>query len=527
MKYKIIVAFLLATVYSYAQNDLVRYRPCTSGCGPNDYGVINTFATRDVLSDYGVRNLHGQPGSKFHQAIDYSVYGIEDEGYAIVAVKGGTVSDINGNRAYKGITVGNYRYTHIFKSSVPKDGEFEKSGKFILKQVEKVNGKDTYWSIIDLEHCRAFCEESGRTVEINGFCGNSISTVNWVEEGWDIAPIGGSGGFPTHLHLERSSSGKKHDPNQNVQHISQDFGIELTTKDNANITIKYPGTYRNAIRLRATMKGGIPVGSDRFSNVTMNLDKADILLQRDGSNDYEHIVGYEGSDKTKIESKLWLGANYNTSITPSDWDDRPYGSWTQTGTYPYAHSSPDKIYDDYFFSDFYTRIDKTDFKKLTDLPTNARYNDRKYILKPTITNVRDVLYTVAGFNITLDNFKPYLSRITVNANGGTLYEVERSGNEGEVATLDDGRVSNNIWDYPLRNPTWPSLQQLNIIASTSEPMQSMEAAHRIKGSAQPFSNYRDMNSSSDSMTWQYPFSVFASLDTCIEVRFKGKDNSEG
>ncbi|MBK7636927.1 MAG: hypothetical protein IPJ13_23630 [Saprospiraceae bacterium] len=79
MKYKIIVALLMATVCSYAQNDLVRYRPCSSGCGPNDYGDINTFATQDVLSDYGVRNLHGQPGSKFHQAIDYSVYGIEDE----------------------------------------------------------------------------------------------------------------------------------------------------------------------------------------------------------------------------------------------------------------------------------------------------------------------------------------------------------------------------------------------------------------------------------------------------------------
>ncbi|MBP6446353.1 MAG: hypothetical protein KA341_06080, partial [Saprospiraceae bacterium] len=429
MKYKIIVALLMATVCSYAQNDLVRYRPCSSGCGPNDYGDTTIiFATQDVISDYGVRNLHGKKGSKFHQAIDYTVYDIEDEGYAIVAVKGGTVSSVNGGDEYKGITVGNYRYTHIFDSSIPTYGNYLKSGKFILKQVEKVDETDPKkipWAIIDLEKCRAFCEEAGRTVKISGFCGNTISTVNWVEEGWDIAPIGGSGGFPTHLHLERRNSGKKHDPNQNVQHVSQDFGIELTSKDYTGIKLKYPGTSRNALRLRATMNGGIPVGNDRFSNVTMNLDKADILLQRDGSSDYEHIVGYEGSDKTKIESKLWLGANYNTSITPSDWDDRPYGSWTQTGTYPYAHSSPDKIYDDYFFSDFYTRIDKTDYKNLTDLPINARYNDGKYILKPTITNVRDVLYTVAGFNITLDNFKPYLSRITVNANGGTLYEVER------------------------------------------------------------------------------------------------------
>lgn len=43
MKYKIIVAFLLATVCSYAQNDLVRYRPCTSGCGPQMSKVVRIW----------------------------------------------------------------------------------------------------------------------------------------------------------------------------------------------------------------------------------------------------------------------------------------------------------------------------------------------------------------------------------------------------------------------------------------------------------------------------------------------------
>ncbi len=185
------VAIIMATMYCYAQNDLVRYRPCSSGCEPDDYGDITEFKTQDVISDYGVRNADG--GTRFHQAIDYTVYDIEDMGYSIVAVKEGTVSDINGDDSYKGITVGNYRYTHIFDSYLVNDETFYKSGKFLLKKVKPVSGKNTWWAIVDLEHCRAFCEESGRIVEISGYCNNSISTDNWVNEGWDIAPIGGSG----------------------------------------------------------------------------------------------------------------------------------------------------------------------------------------------------------------------------------------------------------------------------------------------------------------------------------------------
>lgn len=82
MKYILIVAILLVTIYSYAQNDLVRYRPCSSGCGSElntafNYDDITTFATPDVISYYGVRKTIG---TRFHQAIDYTVQGEEDRG---------------------------------------------------------------------------------------------------------------------------------------------------------------------------------------------------------------------------------------------------------------------------------------------------------------------------------------------------------------------------------------------------------------------------------------------------------------
>src|SRR5690606_20310668 len=128
-----------------------------------------------------------------------------------------------------------------------------------------------------------------------------------------------------------------------------------------------------------------------------------------GSDDYEHIVGFEGNTRKKIESKFWLGANHETTIYPTDWNNRDFGTWTQTGTYPYAHNDVNnQIYDDYFFADFYTRIHKDKHDAFTDIPSNARYNDGKYKLKPKVTNVREEQFTIAGTNITLDNFKPYI-----------------------------------------------------------------------------------------------------------------------
>ncbi len=328
------------------------------------------------------------------------------------------------------------------------------------------------------------------------------------------------------MHLERRNSGKKHDPNQNVNHKSQDFQIELKINNKTDVILKYPGTIRNAIRLRATMKDGIPVGSDRFSNVTMNLDKADILLQRQGSDDYEHIIGYEGSgdEKTKIESKLWLGANFNTSIIPSNWNSRPFGSWTQTGTYPYAHSSPDKIYDDYFFSDFYTRIDKTDFKKLTDLPTNARYNDGKYKLKPTVTNVRDELFTIPAINFSLDNFKPYISFFNVKTNGSPIYQLNRTGSEGDEKTTDDGTVSNEAQKYALKIVE-DGPNTLSIEITTSEPMQNLQFAHK-KETQTAFSPPAPMiPNGSNKLKWSGNISTTFSQGDCFNVQFFGQDLS--
>src|SRR5690606_41349864 len=54
------------------------------------------------------------------------------------SVKAGTVSSIGGKNGYKYITVGNYRYGHVFKNG---NADYHKSGKFILKKVQPISGK--------------------------------------------------------------------------------------------------------------------------------------------------------------------------------------------------------------------------------------------------------------------------------------------------------------------------------------------------------------------------------------------------
>jgi len=445
MKYILIVAILLVTIYSYAQNDLVRYRPCSSGCGSElntafNYDDSTTFATPDVISDYVVRKTIG---TRFHQAIDYTVQGEEDRGYDIVAIGGGKISKIEGGEIYKTISVGSYKYTHIFQNEIPLTGKFIKSGKFIMKKVEPKLGLISIpWAIIDLEYCRAFCEEADRTIVIpgleNSFCGsNTFTTINEVEVGWDIAPIGDSKAPQgTHLHLERVTGGTKHDPNQFMQHDSQDFGMTLTTKDNTN-----------------------------------------------------------------IESKFWLGGNHNTPVYPSDWNKRDFGSWTQTGTYPYAHNdASNQIYDDYFFADFYTIIHKTNHKKFADFPSDARYNDGKYKLKTTVTNVQDELFTIPGADFMLDNFQPYLTKIEVSSNNSDLYEISRNGIDADLKVANNGIISNSIGDYSVKLNlifTYP----LTVEIRTSEPMQNMICGHRLKIGSTVFQELAMTKSSSDKLKW--------------------------
>ena len=139
MRLIIIIVAIMATDELFAQNDTIWYRVC-NGCSndrtANDpsgirytYNAKQAFITQDIISDYVIRNTNG---TWFHQAIDYTVVDSVDTDYgdAILAINGGTITEIRGS-GYKYITVGNYRYGHIFRSGSGNN----KVGKFYKKKL--------------------------------------------------------------------------------------------------------------------------------------------------------------------------------------------------------------------------------------------------------------------------------------------------------------------------------------------------------------------------------------------------------
>ena len=397
-----------------------------------------------------------------------------------------------------------------------------------------------------MENCRAFCQVAGRTVKLNNadstFCGNSLTTINEVQAGWDIAPMGGSGGFPVHLDLRRYHNGSKHDPNQYVAHDTQRFNIGLTTKiannQNDTLVLTYPGTKPTSFRLRAEMNGGQlhPTAMDRFLNVTMNLDKAEILIKKSNQASFSHIVGngkfYNKiggtrkalQDKERIESKFLLGARYSTSIYPRDWEARFFGDWTTTGKYPYAHNNIDnRIYDDYFFSDFCTRIDKDDLFKYADSPDKVRYTDGKYNIKAKITNVREIQDSIESEIFTIDNFKPFLDSIVVSIVNKEVYQIMRKTDEGRNNVINDGYITNKSTVFPQDLDIAP--QNMTLSIRSSEPMEELTYSYRkVNGN---FSAWHSLTATNDDKTqWTAQQLLNVSAGDCYEIKFKGKDTSQ-
>lgn len=500
------------------------------------------FQSRGVASDFGPRKF----GDFWHGGIDVNGPGDRDaDKYdLLIAHRSGIIVDENHvthkttNIRYPSIDYGNHRMVYVHTYFNPCEGGCNVNNQTITASNMLRPNTDRWATIFIIGNDTIV---KGQVAGFVKFGNDTLVVSNMLEPGDPIAPLGDSGTNNYHLHLNTIPDDKETyndawnaNPLQHITYDVPDYELKLYSQlDTGKVKIKYPGYQATSMALKVKLSNESDNGN--VYNTVMDANKVVFgikklsessfgVIQGDAARGQISLGGLINEDKENHPDAIKKGNDYVQLGS--------FGSWTVNGQDAFAYtSSTPHPWDIYYFTDFQTRIHKNDTQKpktsklIADLPDNSRYIDDKYAIRSEAHHINGQIEFSEIDTITLDNFKPYLSRITVNANGGTLYEVERSGNEGAVATLDDGYVSNNMWDYPLRNPSLPGLQQLNIVALTSEPMQSMQVAHRIKGSAQPFSNYRVMNSSSDSMTWQYPFSVFASLDTCIEVRFKGKDKN--
>lgn len=355
--------------------------------------------------------------------------------------------------------------------------------------------------------------------------------VNTVTLGQEIAPIGTSADFggsvPAHLHLfhlfdptmefsnNLAFTNNNTDPLQYVDpYPNQGYSLVITPPTATSITLPitssnnapasqpptltYPGDQASSIQVRCIMHNA-ETGTN-YQNAIMAIDVVELRIKSSFENDnqYKQISGHRfnsiishGGHKFGPTSFIAEqrypreGASPNSTTRDLKQDGIP-GSNTETGIDPYSYTSNAIGYpwDDFYFSDFYTRIHKDDDNtqqstiQITNVTDNARYPDGEYDLKARASTVRDVALTYSvnsqEVSIVIDNFRPYIKKVEVFTGTAAtpFYEAEWTVSTGNqiACTPQHGDGSATPGTAIQGNP-------LTVRVTTSEPMSSFFIAN--------------------------------------------------
>jgi len=399
-----------------------------------------------------------------------------------------------------------YGYGHIFFDGTPNATTGMRSGDFILKKMNAPN--DLLYAIIYAPNGgtpTAFGQEIG-TVTCPGINnGRPIEVTNQVTDlNTPIAPIGNSGGdFAAHIHLYNfNRNPRNNDVNSsytsalgfsNTQFRNPKNPLEFLPHDQPVYTVAingrnliYPGNQKSSFRVRCSMNG--VTAGQTYANAVMNLDNVELYIRKDKAikTEYKLIKG------AVLESRISNGARLDTDRYPSigfpghntgahaidiargvrNEIDEGIGSYTRTGVSASAYTN--NPWDEYYFSDFPTRIHKDDQfgganARFASVNEEARYEDGKYQLYAKAITVRDVEYESAKTNptsIVIDNFRPYVSKVIISSNFDIIYESSWSW---DATTRSLKRTTTN-------NRAATSTEALQLTIITSESMKSLKVA---------------------------------------------------
>ena len=279
---------------------------------------------------------------------------------------------------------------------------------------------------------------------------DTICATNMVDQGQVIGSLGTSfgttttGAVPSHLHLQRFrdlnggySKDNLIDPLEEVRHQGPDFEVKILKNQGTapnfmeGVNLSYPGSSSTSFLVRPIMpdidQNGNPnsgYGANFiFFNNTMNVDQVELYLGKTSAPAFDLIKGLE------FESKIWLGGRYqHHTHYPSESNTNVHeheGSWTRQTVKPYCYSNRRGNFDDYYFSDFVTRIHTNDPMDgnttptmFADCPDDARYPDGRYKLYAEVTDVRNATFNSDTVNFELDNWKPYVKGVDISTVGG-------------------------------------------------------------------------------------------------------------
>lgn len=487
-------------------------------------GTTHNYNTSNINSDFGHRLCSGC--SIWHKGIDLNRDGSSDHGDRIITPVSGTIAQIYHNNTYIVLVIDgpdnqDYGYGHIFED-YSNDALPIVLGNFVLAKMNAPNANSL--AIIDILNNRAFSTISNGTVKYNNL---SFTTSKTVEAGWPVAPVGNSNAINgTHLHLYLLDKPKNEPQNNNnaknplhyLSHQTTNFDISIgriTKLTEYNQNTYYSGAEQGSIMVKAKMAGA--GNGSIYTNHIMDIEKVHLYIKKYGQNDndYKLILG------NNFESKIVLGGRIDNTRYPSGNSSydiaSAYGSITRTGIEPFAYSS--FPYDNWYFSDIYTRIHKDDrftgTIKLASCNAEARYSDGVYLIKPRafrIDNTEAVNPANPNNNtpkqIIIDNFRPYIANVKIKEDGSSEFKYSRGWQW----------IGNRLLFEP--EPTdikFSNTKDVIVEVTTSEPMQNV--------SLQIGNYFVEQNCDSDlnKTTWLFSISKFLLTSGLQTLRFTGED----
>lgn len=541
---------LLCLNTALAQSPGFRSFSTTSG----SLGLLQSMPTNAIADDFGPRNL---AKTYWHGGVDFNTSqgaGEAQRWWMVVSPQAGVIADFDhlthAVAAYKYGLVnvmdeeGNGSHTWLFGHVFDNNAQFydKFNHAVVLNRCEVPN--EEKWGL----HLR-MTDENGQVIsktygQVNGaiFKVNGVdhTTTNIVNTTDPFLPLGNSGNkgsnFPVHLHLNTLPynteitgslpTSPNGDPAQFLDIDRPQYELSVRTEANANeLAFVYPGTNSTKVRVRTQMQGE-PLGVNRYSKL-MDMDKVELQIKKATSGTFERIKG------DQIEAIISEGGrlgephiNHSNPVNKSDWQ--------HTGVHSNAYNGDNSgdnarnPWDDYYFTDFKTRIHKNDaFNDKTiiaDVPTNCRYSDGAYEFRvKTTTSNNGVNYSTVQ-NVILDNFKPYISFAGVRYGGAPIYQIDRISSEGDTKINGDGTVSNQPFDYASESVP-NGTHTLSIEITTSEPMQNVKMSF-VKEPLTFFTSGVNMiQDSNNKLRWTGNITTVFGTGDCFKVRFSGQDLS--
>lgn len=492
-----IVFFLGLSAFNSTQaQQLIQIRRHING---TTYNNPTNFPPTGVADDFGPRKLN----DNWHGGIDYNANpndGDGDKGDLVLAPRSGTIVDLNrligpGTNGAKYITldVGDYRYSfvHLFFNdpnnlSAWEFSEMEGGASILVKRMYGAQNNNKWAMIITWNNTTTIIGQVEGQVEYNG---ELLEVTINVPAGSPIGPLGNSGVGPgaAHLHLTTApdneatlNDGYNRNPLQYVNYEEPGYNIQLFSNPSpGTFNVNYPGTNPSPLCVRPEMSPvSTPNGNihNRYSKI-YDLNIVRLLIKKSYESDYVTISGDEHSNVISLGGRLGPVPLIETELfnnSLAQYAADQWGSWTQMGVKSFAYNASivTRPYDEFYFPDFITRIHKDDLTnetsptKLSHCPMSTRYNDGRYQIKARVTNIRNANTDSPANNLTIDNYKPFIRSVKVQANGNTFYHRKWD--------CDDGCQGMELTPLPTV-PNIPKRDVLNglyVTIEASEPLQT-------------------------------------------------------